>query len=377
MRTGNAPVLSGARVLLTARRRGDDLAAALEERGAVVLRAPTITPVAESTRRLVRRTDAVLREDVDVVVVTTATGLERWLATASSAGADDSVLGLLRRARVVARGPKVRAALEAVGVEPDWLGEAETSAEIIEFLLAEGVSGASVVLVHAGGRDEAGEGALRRAGARVTSVRAYRWVSLDDRPEVAASVEEVGQGRFDAVLFTSAPGARAWLRAVRRAELLDVVRDRTDSRQLLLGAVGPVTAEPLAFAGLLARVPTTSRLADLVRLVIEELGDDRHALLTGHGLLRLRAGTITLDHRAVALPPSGLALLRRLASTPGDVVSREELLRVLPGASTDPHTAEVAVARLREALRVATGNDTGDGGLVKTVVRRGYVLAAR
>ena len=89
---------------------------------------------------------------------------------------------------------------------------------------------------------------------------------------------EVGQGRFDAVLFTSAPGAHAWLRAVRRAELLDVVRDRIDSRQLLLGAVGPVTAEPLAFAGLLARVPATSRLADLVRLVIEDLGDDRHAL---------------------------------------------------------------------------------------------------
>ena len=71
------------------------------------------------------------------------------------------------------------------------------------------------------------------------------------------------------------------------------------------------------------------------------------------------------------LSPSGLALLRRLASTPGHVVSREELLRVLPGASTDPHTAEVAVARLREALRAATGDDTGDGGLVKTVVRRG------
>lgn len=377
MRTGNAPVLSGARILLTARRRGDDLASALEARGAVVQRAPTIASVAESTRRLVRRTHALLREEADVVVVATATGLERWLAASAGAGIDGAVLRLLRQARVVARGPKARAALEAVGVVPDWLGEAETVAEIIDFLLAEGVDGARVVLVHGGGRDEAEEVALRAAGAHVRSVRAYRWVSLDDRPEVRAAVEQVGRGRFDAVLFTSAPGAHAWLRAVRRAELLDVVRDRIDSRQLLLGAVGPVTAEPLAFAGLLARVPSTSRLADLVRLVIEELGDDRHALMTGHGLLRLRAGTITLDHRAVALSPSGLALLRRLASTPGHVVSREELLRVLPGASTDPHTAEVAVARLREALRAATGDDTGDGGLVKTVVRRGYVLAAR
>jgi uroporphyrinogen-III synthase len=39
---------------------------------------------------------------------------------------------------------------------------------------------------------------------------------------------------------------------------------------------------------------------------------------------------------------------------------------VLPGESEDPHTAEVAVARLREAV--------GCPGLVQTVIKRGYVL---
>jgi uroporphyrinogen-III synthase len=65
--------------------------------------------------------------------------------------------------------------------------------------------------------------------------------------------------------------------------------------------------------------------------------------------------------------PSGVAVLRRLAETLGQVVSRAELLRVLPGASGDPHTAEVAVARLREAV--------GCPGLVRTVIKRGYVLS--
>ncbi len=65
--------------------------------------------------------------------------------------------------------------------------------------------------------------------------------------------------------------------------------------------------------------------------------------------------------------PSGLAVLRRLAANPGQVVSRDELLRVLPGDSGDPHAAEVAVARLREAV--------GCPGLVQTVIKRGYVLA--
>jgi uroporphyrinogen-III synthase len=44
---------------------------------------------------------------------------------------------------------------------------------------------------------------------------------------------------------------------------------------------------------------------------------------------------------------------------------------VLPGESTDPHTAEVALARLREALQAGAG----DRRLVRTVIKRGYVLA--
>mgnify|MGYP002151805962 FL=1 len=59
-------------------------------------------------------------------------------------------------------------------------------------------------------------------------------------------------------------------------------------------------------------------------------------------------------------------MLRELASSPGNVVSRERLLAVLPGGSQDPHAAEVAVARLRTAL--------GHSDVVKTVYRRGYRL---
>ena len=40
---------------------------------------------------------------------------------------------------------------------------------------------------------------------------------------------------------------------------------------------------------------------------------------------------------------------------------------MLPGDSADPHTAEVAVARLREALGRSHP-------LVRTVIKRGYVL---
>jgi uroporphyrinogen-III synthase len=206
----------------------------------------------------------------------------------------------------------------------------------------------------------------------VVPLEVYRWGPPQDPAAVVQAARAAGAGHFDAVLFTSAPGAQAWLESLDCAGVRAAVAAQVERGRLLLAAVGPVTAEPLAFAGMVARRPVRSRMGALVRLVMTELGADERALATPHGRLRIRAGAVTLDHRAVPVTPTGLAVLRRLAETPGRVVSREELLRVLPGESTDPHTAEVAVARLRESLKGATG----DGRLVRTVVKRGYVLAA-
>ena len=59
------------------------------------------------------------------------------------------------------------------------------------------------------------------------------------------------------------------------------------------------------------------------------------------------------------------ALRLAFARDPGRVRSREELLRVMPGDSGDPHAAEVAVARLRDVV----GRE-----VIRTVVKRGYAL---
>ncbi len=367
-------VLSGCRVLVTARRRADELAGALEQRGAEVRHVPTLsTVVPGDDTALVTRTKELLAHPPDVLVVTSGLGFELWLAAVRLAGLTEDLLTTLSAARLVARGPKARAALLGAGLVADWVAEADTAAEVADFLVAEGLDGARAAVVHHGGGDTGMDGALSAAGASVVPLEVYRWGPPDDPAAVRVAAKDLAQGCYDAVVFTSAPGALAWLGALTEVGGTDAVRERVQSGELLLAAVGAVTAEPLAFAGLIARTPVRPRLGALVRLVISELGDDRHALLTQHGRLRVRAGAITLDHRPVPLPPSGLAVLRRLAATPGHVVTREELLRALPGESTDPHTAEVAVARLREALRGATG----DGGLVRTVIKRGYVLAAR
>jgi uroporphyrinogen-III synthase len=80
----------------------------------------------------------------------------------------------------------------------------------------------------------------------------------------------------------------------------------------------------------------------------------------------VRSTVALLDGHVLPVSPNGLEVLRLLAEAGGDVVTREQVLAVLPGDSADPHTAEVAVARLRDVCGRA---------LIQTVVKRGYRLA--
>ncbi|MFD1827484.1 MULTISPECIES: uroporphyrinogen-III synthase [Mumia] len=358
-------VLSGTSVLVTAQRRADDLAMALGRRGAVVSVASALgveSQIDEDT--LLERTRELVADSADVVVVTTGIGFRSWLDTAEAAGLGEALVVALSRTRLVARGPKARGALQAAGLVPDWVAESETSAEIADFLCTEGVAGQRIVVQHHGAGDDGLEERLRAAGGEPVGLVVYRWGPPPDPDAVVASVRDAAAGAYDAVVFTSAPGAAAWITAARAAGVLEDVIALGRSGVLTSAAVGPVTAEPLRVAGLDPIIPDRGRLGSLVRTLIMHLGDDHEATQTAAGALRLRARAATLDHDVVGVSPSGLAVLRSLVAVPGAVVSREALLRVLPGCSTDPHTAEVAVARLREAF--------GGRPVVETVVKRGY-----
>lgn len=361
------PVLAGTRILVTAQRRSDELAAALSRRGAEVVVAPALGVVPDiDVDELLRRTREILSTPVDVVVVTTGIGFRGWMDTAEEAGLYENLVANLEESRLVARGPKARGALQAAGLKADWVAESETSAEIVEFLLAEGVKGLRIAIQHHGAGDPHLERVLAEGGAEIVPLEVYRWGPPADPAAVSETALQVAAASFDAVMFTSAPAAIAWLAELEEQGITDVVRSLVLQGRLLIAAVGPVTADPLVNAGLRPVHPDRSRMGALVRLVILTLGDEAHSVVTPSGVLHVRASAATLDHDLLPLSPNGLAILRQLALHPGEVVSRDRLLDALPGDSADPHTAEVAVARLREAL--------GPHPLVKTVIKRGYVL---
>ena len=219
---------------------------------------------------------------------------------------------------------------------------------------------------HGSGADGLDE-AFEAAGADVVSLTIYRWGPPPDIAVVRRSVIAASAGEYDAILFTSAPGAQEWLGSAEILQVLPAMRAQAEAGRLLMAAVGPITAGPLRAAGFEPLIPDRGRLGSLVRAVVTYFGGG-HApgIETTSGRLELRSAGIVLDGRHIPLSRVGLDILATLADAGGGTVSREELQSALPRSVANTHAVEVAVARVREAVGVPD--------LIKTVVKRGYRL---
>lgn len=360
--------LVGCTILLPVDRRAGELSAALERHGAVVRQAPALTIVPHiDDEELVARSRMLIAEPPDIVVVTTGVGFRGWIEAVDEAGLLEEFLTAIRPAQIVARGPKARGAIQQAGLAADWVAESETAAELEEFLLAEGVSGRRIAVQHHGSGADGLDKAFTTAGADVVSLTIYRWGPPPDIAVVRRSVTAAAAGEYDAILFTSAPGAQEWLGSAEILQVLPQMRAHADAGRLLMAAVGPITAGPLRDAGFDPLVPDRGRLGSLVRAVVTYFGGGHApATPTVAGRLELRSTGVVLAGRHVPLSRVGLDILATLVHARGGTVSREELLSALPRSVSNTHAVEVAVARLREAIGVPD--------LIKTVVKRGYRL---
>ncbi|KRC61062.1 uroporphyrinogen-III synthase [Agromyces sp. Root81] len=360
--------LAGCTIVITVDRRSLELAAALERHGANVRHAPALTIVPHiDDEALVAATWSLISQPPDVVVVTTGVGFRGWMEAADEAGLLDELHTALSGAQLVARGPKARGAIQQAGLTADWVAESETSAELGEFLLAEGLAGRRVAVQHHGSGADGLDELFTGAGADVVSLTVYRWGPPPDPAAVSKSVVATAQGEVDVVVFTSAPGAAEWLTAAGREGALPDIVARSDAGMLLIAAVGPITAGPLVVAGITPLVAERGRLGSLVRAVVTYFGGGRApALDTTAGRLEIRSTGVVLDGGFTPLSRTGVAVISRLFQAQGDVVSRPQLLSTLPRSGANAHALEVAIARVREAL--------GTPSLIRTVVKRGYRL---
>ncbi|HEX2300192.1 MAG TPA: uroporphyrinogen-III synthase [Pseudonocardiaceae bacterium] len=365
---GTEPLpLAGFTVGVTAARRAEELGALLGRRGAEVLHAPAIriVPLADDAD-LHRATEELIGDPPDVVVVTTGIGFRSWVEAADGWGLAEALVAALRRATLLARGPKARGAVRAAGLTDAWSPPSESSAEVLEHLLAGELEGVRVaVQLHGEPLPDFVE-TLCCAGAQVVQVPVYRWVPPEDLGPLDRLITTVLDGGVNAVTFTSAPAAASMLSRAGELGVLEQLLARL-RRDVLAACVGPVTAGPLVTRDIPTVQPERSRIGALVRTLAETLPARAPRWPVAGRVLELRGHAAVVDGELRSVPPTPMALLRLLAARPGRVVPRAELLSVMPAAGGDEHAVETAMARLRTAL--------GTPRLVQTVVKRGYRLA--
>lgn len=363
--------LQGCTIVIAVDRRSGELAAALERHGAQVRAAPALTIVPHiDDAALLERTRELIADPPDIVVVSTGIGFRGWIEAAIEADLVTGLTEALEGAQIVARGPKARGAIQQAGLTADWVAESETSAELGEYLVAQGIAGRRIAVQHHGSGADGLDELFESHGADVVSMTVYRWGPPADPDAVRRSVAQTASGEVDAVLFTSAPGASQWLAEAERDGALDAIARRSQTGRLLVAAVGPITAGPLQDAGLRTTIAERGRLGSLVRCVVGHFGGGGAPLQeTVGGRLELRSGGAVLDERFVPLSRSGVELLGMLFDAAGNVVPRERLLSSLSRSAPSTHAVEMAVARVREAL--------GAPDVIKTVVKRGYRLNVR
>ncbi|WP_445170195.1 uroporphyrinogen-III synthase [Mycolicibacterium sp. Dal123E01] len=367
-----ADPLAGFTVGVTAARRAEEFITLLERRGAAVVHAPAIriVPLVDDVE-LRRVTAQLIEQPPDLVVVTTGIGFRGWVEAAHGWDISDELTAALNSTRIVARGPKARGAVRQAGLCEEWSPESESSVEVLERLLSEGVDQLRIAVQLHGAASEWEPDtdicdALTRAGAQVVKVPVYRWEPPEDSRRVDTLIAAIISTDVDAVSFTSAPAVAAMLERAKALGALECLINALRS-DVAVFCVGPVTATPFTRLGVEARYPQRFRLGALARLITDELPTLARKYSAGGHDISVRSASVEVDGQLKVLPPAAMALLRRLLVAPGLVVSREELLAELPGGGDDTHAVETAMARLRSALAAPR--------VVQTVVKRGYRLA--
>jgi uroporphyrinogen-III synthase len=242
--------LNGYRILILETREEAQFSRLLAEQGADVLQCPMFTihdapdfaPIEAWIRRFIET-------PCDDLVLMTGEGLRRLMKVVRRLGLEPAFVTALGNTRKFARGPKPGRALREIGLEPQVTTEKPTSEGIAEMLAQVDLKGHRLGLQLYPEKDHSGLiRAIKAMDAEVDTVLPYVYDAQAAEANIITAIEEMAQGRIDAIALTSSGQVRRLIdtaRAHGRAAQLHAGLERTP-----IASVGPVVSDELQSHGL-------------------------------------------------------------------------------------------------------------------------------
>jgi uroporphyrinogen-III synthase len=242
--------LNGYRILILETREEAQFSRLLAEQGADVRQCPMFTihdaPDPAPIEAWIRR---FIETPCDDLVLMTGEGLRRLMKVVRRLGLEPAFVTALGSARKFARGPKPGRALREIGLEPQFTTEKPTSEGIADMLSRIDLKGHRLGLQLYPEKDHSALiGAIQAQGAEVDTVLPYVYDAQAAETNIIAAIEEMAQGRIDAIALTSSGQVRRLLETARahgRAAQLRAGLERTP-----IASVGPVVSDELKSYGL-------------------------------------------------------------------------------------------------------------------------------
>lgn len=263
LRWFDARPLFGKRVLVTRpREQAVDLVERLEAMGAEAIEAPMIRILPPEDYGPLD--DACARAgEFDWIVFSSANGVDAFIERLLAGPGDLRALGGVKLCVV---GPGTAERLTRHGLKVD-LTPTEYRADAVVRAMTEtaDVAGAKVLLPHADIGREIIADELRKRGAEVTEVVAYRTVAVEPEREGEPDIYRMLlDRRIDVVTFTSASAVRSFVRVLGAEPASDLLRATA------VASIGPVTAEAAAQYHIeSAIVPSSHTIPALVEAIVE------------------------------------------------------------------------------------------------------------
>jgi uroporphyrinogen-III synthase len=242
--------LNGYRILILETREEAQFSRLLTEQGADVLQCPMFAihdaPDSKPIEAWIRR---FIEKPCDDLVLMTGEGLRRLMKVARRIDVEQDFVAVVGRARKFARGPKPGRALREIGLEPQATTAKPTSEGIAEMLSRLDLRGHRIGLQLYPDKDHSALiGAITVQGAEVDTVLPYVYDAQAADANIVTAIEEMAQGRIDAIALTSSGQVRRLIEVAQAHGCEARLRDGL--ARTPIASVGPVVSDELKSHGL-------------------------------------------------------------------------------------------------------------------------------